>query len=40
VGRGHPNPVIGMRVPFTEIETIFDALKDETPPGRGALTYP
>jgi hypothetical protein len=27
-------------VPFTEIETIFDSLKDETPPGRGALTYP
>jgi propanol-preferring alcohol dehydrogenase len=38
--RGLVKPVIGMRVPFTEIETIFDALERETLLGRGALTYP
>ncbi len=37
--RGPVEPVVGMRVPFTEVETIFDALKSETLLGRGALTY-
>ncbi len=40
MARGLVQPVVGMRVPFTEIETIFAALKDETLLGRGALTYP
>lgn len=39
MARGLVKPVIGMRVPFTEIETIFEALKNETLLGRGALTY-
>lgn len=39
MARGLLQPVVGMRVPFTEIETIFDALKNETLLGRGALTY-
>ncbi len=40
MARGLVQPVIGMRVPFAEVETIFDALKNETLLGRGALTYP
>ena len=40
MARGLVKPVVGMRVPFTEIETVFDALKNETLLGRGALTYP
>jgi len=40
MARGPVEPVVGMRVPFTEVETIFDALKAETLLGRGALTYP
>lgn len=40
MARGLVQPVIGMRVPFTEIETIFDVLTSETLMGRGALTYP
>ena len=39
MARGLVEPVIGMRLPFTEVETIFDALRDETLLGRGALTY-
>jgi alcohol dehydrogenase, propanol-preferring len=39
MARGLVVPVIGMRLPFTEIETIFDAVKGETLLGRGALTY-
>jgi D-arabinose 1-dehydrogenase-like Zn-dependent alcohol dehydrogenase len=40
MARGLVKPVVGMRVPFTEVETIFDALKNETLLGRGSLTYP
>ena len=40
MARGLVKPVIGMRVPFVEVETVFDALKNETLLGRGALTYP
>ena len=40
MARGPVEPVVGMRVPFTEVETIFDALRSETLLGRGALTYP
>ena len=39
MARGIVKPVIGMRAPFTEIEGIFDAIKDESLMGRGALTY-
>ena len=39
MARGLIQPVVGMRLPFTEIETIFDAIRAETLPGRGALTY-
>ena len=39
MARGLVVPVIGMRLPFAEIETIFDAIKGETLLGRGALTY-
>jgi alcohol dehydrogenase, propanol-preferring len=39
MARGLVVPVIGMRLPFTEMETIFNALKGETLLGRGALTY-
>ncbi len=39
MARGLVEPVIGMRVPFTEVETVFDALGRETLLGRGALTY-
>ena len=40
MARGLVEPVVGMRVPLAEVETIFDALKNETLLGRGALTYP
>ena len=39
MARGLVKPVIGMTKPFTEIESIFDAIKDETLLGRGSLTY-
>ncbi len=39
MARGIVKPVVGMRTPFTEIESIFDAIKAETLLGRGALTY-
>ena len=39
MARGLVKPVVGMRLPFTEIETIFDAIKSERLLGRGALTY-
>ena len=39
MARGLVEPVIGMRAPFDEAETIFDALNDRTLLGRGALTY-
>ena len=39
MARGLVEPVVGMRVPFTEVETIFDGLRNETLLGRGALTY-
>ena len=34
VARGLVVPVIGMRLPFTEIETIFDAVKREAALGQ------
>jgi propanol-preferring alcohol dehydrogenase len=37
--RGLIKPVVGMRTHFTEIETIFDAIRQERLLGRGALTY-
>ncbi len=40
MARGLVEPVVGMRVPFEEVGTVFDALRSETLPGRGALTYP
>jgi alcohol dehydrogenase, propanol-preferring len=40
MARGLVQPVIGMRVPLTEIESIFAALQNETLLGRGALTFP
>ncbi len=40
MARGLVKPVVGMRVPFTEIETVFDSIMNETLLGRGALTYP
>ncbi len=40
MARGLVKPVVGMRVPFTDIETVFDAILNETLLGRGALTYP
>ena len=39
MARGLVKPVVGMRLPFTEIETIFDAIRSESLLGRGALTY-
>ena len=39
MARGLVTPVVGMRVPFAEVETIFDAIRSETLLGRGALTY-
>ena len=40
MARGLIKPVVGMRVPFTEIETVFDAIVGEKLLGRSALTYP
>ncbi len=40
MARGLVEPVVGMRVPFEEVEIVFDALRSETLLGRGALTYP
>ena len=40
MARGLVQPVVGTRVPLEEVETVFDALKNETLLGRGALTYP
>ncbi len=37
--RGDIEPVVGKRVHFTEVETLFDELARETLLGRGALTY-
>jgi alcohol dehydrogenase, propanol-preferring len=39
MARGLIKPVVGMTLPFHEIETIFDAIKDETLLGRGSLSY-
>jgi propanol-preferring alcohol dehydrogenase len=39
MARGLVKPVVSMTKPFTEIESIFDAIKDETLLGRGSLTY-
>ena len=39
MARGLVKPVISKRVPFTEVETLFDELRNETLLGRGALTY-
>lgn len=39
MARGDVKPVIGKRVHFTEVETLFDDLKNERLLGRGALTY-
>lgn len=39
MARGLVKPVVGMRAPFTEVETIFAAIQARTLLGRGALTY-
>jgi propanol-preferring alcohol dehydrogenase len=39
MARGDVKPVIGKRVHFTEVETLFEDLKNERLLGRGALTY-
>lgn len=39
MARGDVKPVIGKRAHFTEVETLFDDLKNERLLGRGALTY-
>ena len=39
MARGLIQPVVGMTRPFSEIETIFDSIKDETLLGRGSLSY-
>ena len=39
MARGLIKPVVGMTLPFTEIEKIFDAIKNETLLGRGSLSY-
>ena len=39
MARGLIQPVVGMTLPFPEIETIFDAIKNETLLGRGSLSY-
>lgn len=39
MARGLIKPVVGMRTHFTEIESVFDAIRAEALPGRGALTY-
>jgi len=39
MARGTIKPVVGERVPFTEVETLFEKLAHEKLLGRGALTY-
>jgi propanol-preferring alcohol dehydrogenase len=39
MARGAVMPVIGKRVHFTEVERLFEDLKEERLLGRGALTY-
>jgi hypothetical protein len=39
MARGLVKPVVGRRVHFTEVETLFDDLKNERLLGRGAVTY-
>ncbi len=39
MARGVVKPVIGKRVHFTEVEALFEDLKEERLLGRGALTY-
>ena len=39
MARGDIKPVVGRRVPFPELETLFDDLANESLLGRGALTY-
>jgi propanol-preferring alcohol dehydrogenase len=39
MARGVIKPVVGMTRHFSEIENIFDAIKDETLLGRGSLSY-
>ncbi len=39
MARGDITPVVGRRVPFTEVESIFDDLHNESLLGRGGLTY-
>ena len=39
MARGVIKPVVGMTRHFSEIETIFDAIKNETLLGRGSLSY-
>ena len=39
VARGLITPVIGRRLPFTDVELLFEDLNAERLLGRGALTY-
>jgi propanol-preferring alcohol dehydrogenase len=39
MARGLVKPVIGKRVHFTDVETLFDDLKNQRLLGRGAVTY-
>ena len=39
MARGAIKPVVGMRTHFTEVETIFASIVDQTLLGRGAVTY-
>jgi D-arabinose 1-dehydrogenase-like Zn-dependent alcohol dehydrogenase len=39
MARGTIRSVVGERVPFTEVESLFDKLAHEQLLGRGALTY-
>ena len=39
MARGTIKPVVGERVPFTEVESLFDKLAHEQILGRGALSY-
>jgi hypothetical protein len=39
MARGLVKAVIGKRVHFTEVETLFEDLKNERLLGRGAVTY-
>jgi D-arabinose 1-dehydrogenase-like Zn-dependent alcohol dehydrogenase len=39
MARGIIKPVVGKRVHFTEVETLFDDLKNERLLGRGAVAY-